>query len=516
MGTWSEERAAERIDQRISECARSDIEIKPYKRDTDLRSLGRTEAYRVDGVHVYADILNLEKMLNVTEVEGETCHKRTLRFLNLHFRAVARILSRVDAIFVDFHNQRLHAVVTKPYDDEADRLHRAIAMGQLIIDVLKMTGEDSDVPDADVRIGIDSGQALAVNNGRRGHREPLFLGEPANHAAKRAGGGETAGIYLTNTARNTLGLKPVSDEDTSALTVAEIQASQKRANLDVSVDDIVDEWEEDLEKNPISAFQFSGHTPPFSNLDMETLSALNSRRQDGISIYADIDGFTKYVTDSIVDDDSAKGVVQTLHVLRGELDAVLHRDFGGRKVRFIGDCVHGLMAEGTAQTADAELSISTAVLCAAGMRSSFELAIEMLAEDGLDISSLGLAIGVEYGPLTVTRLGIKGELIRCSISRGVLCSEQQQKDCLGTETGIGPVAYRKANDNTKAIFGVTHRRAGLTYDLAKDEMRKVRKAETPALAPSLLRPAVAAPAAMAATTGFAAKPIIPTSPAKFA
>ena len=89
-----------------------------------------------DGVHLYADILNLEDMLNVTDVEGETCHKRTLRFLNLHYRAAHRILCRVDAMLVDFHNQRLHSVFAKPYDNEAKRLHRAIATGQLIIDVL--------------------------------------------------------------------------------------------------------------------------------------------------------------------------------------------------------------------------------------------------------------------------------------------------------------------------------------------------------------------------------------------
>jgi hypothetical protein len=73
----------------------------------------------VDGAHLYADILNLKDMLAVTATEGETCHKRTLRFLNLHYRAVHRIISRVDAMLVDFHNQRLHSVVAKPYDSEA-------------------------------------------------------------------------------------------------------------------------------------------------------------------------------------------------------------------------------------------------------------------------------------------------------------------------------------------------------------------------------------------------------------
>jgi hypothetical protein len=34
--------------------------------------------------HLYADIVNLDDILGVTEAEGETCHRRTLRFLNLH------------------------------------------------------------------------------------------------------------------------------------------------------------------------------------------------------------------------------------------------------------------------------------------------------------------------------------------------------------------------------------------------------------------------------------------------
>jgi hypothetical protein len=131
----NKDRAGKRIDGKISELPLKDIEIKEYVRDTDLTNLPRNVAYRVDGVHLYADILNLSEMLHVTDVEGEICHRRTLRFLNLHYRAVYRIIQRVDAIFVDFHNQRLHSVVSKPYDAEADRVHKAVAMGQLIIDV---------------------------------------------------------------------------------------------------------------------------------------------------------------------------------------------------------------------------------------------------------------------------------------------------------------------------------------------------------------------------------------------
>jgi len=95
--------------------------------------------------------------------------------------------------------------------------------------------------------------------------------------------------------------------------------------------------------------------PPYRDLDLEGLSEGNSRRQDAVSIYADIDGFTDYVADRIANDASAKDVGKALHILRGELDVVLHEHFAGRKIRFIGDCVHGVLIEGTAQTTDAPL-----------------------------------------------------------------------------------------------------------------------------------------------------------------
>lgn len=498
--TWNKDRAIKRIDAKIAELPLKDIEIKEYVRDTDLGNLPSHVAYRVHGVHLYADILNLKDMLNVTAVEGEICHRRTLRFLNLHYRAVHRIIQRVDTVFVDFHNQRLHTVVTKPYDVEADRVHRAVAMGQLIIDVLARTGEDADHPAAKVRVGIDSGPALAVNNGRRGHREPLFLGEPANHAAKRATGGTATGIYLTNKARKVIGLTEAANENATPLTAAEIKTSQDKAKLDVTADQIVKEWEEDLKNNPIGTFEFSAHTPPYSTLDIETLSVKNSRRQDASTVYADIDGFTSYVSKNITPDSNAKHVVRALHVLRSELDAVLHTEFSGQKVRFIGDCVHGLAVEGTAQTTDAEETITNLTLCAGGMRSSFKHALDQLKNAGTDATSLGLAVGFEYGPMTVTRLGMKGELIRCSVSRGVLAAEDEQKRCAGTETAIGEKAYAAGTDAIRTLFGSTRKRSGLDYDTAVAELSsKNDKAALLAKAASvagLLMPA-AAPAAPA-------------------
>jgi hypothetical protein len=518
--TWNKDRAAKRIAAKTASLQLKDIEIKDYVRDTDLTRLPDGIAYRVNGVHLYADILNLDEMLHVTEIEGETCHRRTLRFLNLHYRAVHRIIGQVDAIRVDFHNQRLHLVVAKPYESEGRRVHRAIAIAQLIIEVLAQTGEDADHPAAKVRVGIDSGKALAVNNGRRGHREPLFLGNPANHAAKRAGGGVAAGIYLTNLARRAIGLKDAANEDATALSAEEIAASQTDAKLAVTSDQIVKQWQEDLKDQPMGSFDFSGHTPPLRDLDFEALSVANSRRQDAATTYADIDGFTAYVAGHVASDTGAKHVVRTLQVLRSELDAVLHEDFAGRKVRFIGDCIHGLAAEGTAQTTDAEETVSVMTLCAAGMRSSFNLALETLKKDGTDASTLGLSIGFEYGPMTATRLGMKGNLIRCSVSRGVLTAEREQGRCKGTETAIGELAYDEASAAVRALFGASRKRGGLTYEAAVEELSgkgdssaRAAKSEAATASRGLLRPATA-PAATSFT--FPNRPTGPAKPDGFA
>jgi len=93
------------------------------------------------------------------------------------------------------------------------------------------------------------GRLSAFNNGRRGHRESLLLGVPANHAAKRAGGGKATGI--ANEARTAIGLKKTDNEDITAVRAPKSPRARKKAMLGVTADEIVKEWKDDLEKNPI-------------------------------------------------------------------------------------------------------------------------------------------------------------------------------------------------------------------------------------------------------------------------
>jgi hypothetical protein len=526
--SWSEARALARIQTRLKEV--KTVEIKDYVRTTDLSSLPVNVAYRVDAVHVYVDILNMVDLLGTTAIEGETCHKRTLRFLNLDYRAVHRILQDVDAIEVDFHNQRLHAVFARPYASEAERIHKAIATAQLIIDVLAETAETGDeiIPAAEVRVGIDSGVALAVCNGRRGHTEPLFLGTPANHAAKRAGGETDTGIYLTNTARAVIGLDDDVEEDETPLTDEEIADSQDAAALPISSAQVVKDWKADLEANPIGKFVFSGHTPPFSDLDMETLSPARSRRNRAVSLYGDIDGFTAFVADGVCDDEAAKDVVRVLHVLRGEMDAVLHKEFGGRKIRFVGDCIHGVLAEGTAQTTRDEDTVTEATRCAGALRSSFTLALKHLEDEAVlqEGHGLGFAIGFDLGPIALTRLGVKGSMIRCAVGRNVLASEAEQRRCDGDETAIGAAAWDNATEAVQDLFGEDRLKGGLDYDTVEAALKDkgedgktksalseaARPAAAAAAATSLLRPA----SAPASDLAFASRRTGPSKPTGFA
>src|SRR6185437_7977195 len=111
---WDQRRAVEHIENKLGDV--EEVVVKDYVRDMTLENIKTNEAYRVDGVHVYADIINLDGILGTTSTEGVTSHKRALLFLNQHYRAVSRILDDTDTKRIDFHNQRLHAVVTKPYN----------------------------------------------------------------------------------------------------------------------------------------------------------------------------------------------------------------------------------------------------------------------------------------------------------------------------------------------------------------------------------------------------------------
>lgn len=471
---WSFERAKNKIEQQLDKV--SDAEVVDYTREIgSLSTIPLRKGYRVDGVHIYIDVLNIDDMLDNISNETEMCHQRVLKFLHLHYRLVDRVIECLEGVRrVDFHNQRLHAVVTKPYGDEKERVLKAIAVAQTIINLVndvEIASGNGTIPQAKLRVGIDTGLAIAVNNGRAGNREPLFLGNPANLAAKIAAKRTGKGIFLTNEAREVIGLDCVDKPENSKLTQDQIaSALDDLGSDDVDFDHLLQTLIKEYKDTALSDFSFSRSTPPLKNLDILALTPANSRRMEAVSIYADIDGFTDYVSTHI--DDKPEQVVAVLHVLRSEMERVLTDDFGGRRIRFIGDCLHGILSEGNSKTTDMQESISSAVLCAAALRSSFDLAIEMLSDAGYDTTGLGLQIGLEIGLISVSRMGLHGERkVRCGIGRAVLQSETEQLKCQGNETAIGSNALAYATDAVRDIFS-KGRASNFNYDVMIDALSK--------------------------------------------
>lgn len=481
---WNKSRAEDHIDSLCE--AIEEVTIKEYTRDKNLSNIKVNEAYSMNAVHLYVDILNLEGILTTENgTESPTTHKRAIRFFDSHVRAIKFILDRTDSIFVDFHNQRLHAVISKPYgsESEKDRIDKAISIADLIIESVNRKRDvdgDEAIEPANIRIGIDSGLALAVNNGRRSNREPLFLGDPANHAAKHACG-NSIGIYLTKNARKVIGLSLDDTKDTKKvkLTTSEIEASKTSAALDVTCDDVLNELKNNDKK--LQDFSFSRTTPPLKDLNFDDLYYKSAKRQEIVSIYADIDGFTNFVSANINSDKGRKDIVRALHVLRAEMDATLTDDYKGRRVRFIGDCLHGLICEGSHVETQKVKSVDVTTEAVAGIRSSFNMSLDKLNEyfaiDG--ISDLGLAIGYEIGDVSLTRVGKRNDTSRYAIGISTIESEEAQKACKGNATKIGTEAYDNLSNKYKSLFK-NQIAADLTYESIKsvDQLDENKNSDT--------------------------------------
>lgn len=440
---------------------------QPSKRYNPIVSIPPSQAVLVDGVHVYVQLTDYHAVLTDTQRERQERYMRALNFLHTHYSASDQVVIEYQAQRVDYHGPRLHAVIATPTGraSELDRIKTAIDFAMAMKRMIEVTGDKvlNGEFKTGVRIGIDSGMAVAVNSGRGDEQEPLFLGNPANYAAKLADG-EEPGIYLSDRVRMVLGMARIHDlvgqKRSSFMQDRTAPNFVLRSMSDQRIDALSEDVKTAVEPQVRNAeFRFHRHQPPLSSIKYAELMPSNTIYMEMLSLFADIDGFTKYVQNCI-ETGNVKELVANLHVIRKELAAVLKNDFSGRKVRFIGDCLHGLVAEGTARETDPAKTIETAVLCAGGLRSSFQLCQSLLP----GIEELGLAIGLEYGNTPVTRLGTRGDLsVRCATSKAVSESERLQSDLDGDETALGAKALSKASRRVQALFDQNGRSSGLDY-----------------------------------------------------
>lgn len=459
-----------------------------------------------DAVHVYIRALTYDEVrLNERGEETEYGHKRGLSFLSLLYSSGDRAVEAVGAQRVDFHGARMHAVVAEPTGaaNLAVRIARAIAFAKDLTDLSReaagMFARQQQFP-LRFRIGMDFGTCVAMNSGSHDDREPVFIGPAANYGAKLAAGDEE-GIYLSDRVRKALGLGVVGSFDLEkALRVPDqdvYSALRFYAGYDPRGTSLrLESWDRELRAKPSSllspdAFKFHEHTPPLSTIEYDKLAPSNSIRMDLVSLFADLDEYTRYI-DHCMANNCLPNAVGLLHILRSEFNAVVQKDFGGRKLRFIGDSIHALVAAGRGRVHVAD-SVQLAALCAGGLRSSFELCQDIIEH----ADRVGLAIGLELGPTPISRIGIRGDrAVRVASSLATRASEKIQQLCDGQQTMIGPKAYAAAPATVKKLFGPGLLVTGLNYD---DVVTSTSASSAPAIAraaaPAILAPAAAAAAA---------------------
>lgn len=480
---WSEDRARERIRGFMNSVPQGDIRVEDFRTflnetrmqkgmsfDTSpsaaLVDIPRNRAITTDAVHVYANLVDFNDVLMDAGRETEASHSRALEFLHAHYRACDELIDEFEMQRVDFHGSRLHAVVLSPEgpENEGARVRVAVTFAAAFREMVERLGDDHPNFKTGVRIGIDSGPAVAIDSGKSDEREPLFIGSPANHAAKLADGNDE-GLNLSPRAATTLGrnIDPLTkslvineDIERSYLSDEVTTASMQRsgnARLENAYALLAKSLNsQESADTSETVFKFHRKEPPLKELLYADHPPSNAVRMELASIFADVDNFTTYIDNAITTGQIAQAVAN-LHVIRAEMGAVLRDDFKGRKVRYIGDCIHGLLAEGDRAETDEMATMRVAVSAAAGLRSSFEICREMLP--GID--GLGLAIGIDYGATPICRLGLRGAAsVRAAASRATCVSESEQRRCDGTETALGENAYHVSPASIREAFS-THR-----------------------------------------------------------
>lgn len=436
--SWNTDRAKSRIHEHLKTVPEVDryvaLDSAVLAKRGLLSRMPLNEAFVVDGAHLYGQLLDFEDLVADQGQETEAAHRRLLRFLNMHYRVWDSIVDGDDGDRVDYHGARLHAVITAPVGDPAAQIERTVALARKLTEAAQKVGEAHGFPSR-IRFGVDHGKCLAMTTGRGAHeKDTLFLGRPANHAAKLVSAGTEEGIFLTETAQNLVAARAIRKRaGHMRLDEAYVQDAARKYAFD-KLDRVATEISLDGTE---PMFRFTRPKLPLSTVKFSELSPANSIRMGMSSIFADIDGFTNFIDQSILGgSEKIREAVKVIHVIREELNSVLKEDFGGKRVRFIGDCIHGCIAEGE-RADDATKSVREAALCASAMRSSFDLCLEVVRSS----AAIDLAVGIEYGPTPMTRLGHRGEdSVRCAASRATIEAERTQQAIEHGGVRLGEVA----------------------------------------------------------------------------
>ncbi|MFC4858003.1 hypothetical protein [Actinophytocola glycyrrhizae] len=430
--TWTFELAQERAEDRYMQTA--DLRIEDVTRKIDFDNISRTRPRRVTGTHLYVDIVNFNRQLRAQEEDGDD-GEELLRMLHVFAREVSKIIAHdFDGQKIHFQGPRVHALSYRPISDESTIAVKAVLT---CLAIRHSTAVFNDVLDLDgseawqIAAGLDHGRCIATRNGAGGDQELLFLGGAANHAAKLL---QSSGVRMTTRVYDLL---PQTFQDKVedmgdgtyriSLSASEVERLSAEYGWPWTRADSRKRLEDAAERYPVGSVT---STKVKEKIDKATLTLSNTKRVQGASIFADVDGFTSYIDGLQSLDDDLVEAIRLFHVIRGVMRDSAVQDFEALRIQYQGDRMQSLAYRPVQEEEKAALS---AVRLAAALTS---VADEVIPHVLPELPAHRLAIGLSWGQVLVSRVGEHGntDVISLGGSTAAAATIQQRLD--GGQIGL--------------------------------------------------------------------------------
>ncbi len=452
---WILSTSRERVGKHLLEL--SDIEVKAMAREMNLDNLTEKKCRRIFGAHVYTYLQGFPDLASVPlECEDDfEKFKRTIQATHLYQREVSRIMeggAMFDAARIHFQGIKLHGLIYRPIEDAEEIASRALLMLAVLQDFVTEVFNPAypKLDDVSMMGGADIGWAIGTRNGEKGDRELLFLGSPANHAAKimRPGLRRVASRLYENLP---LDLKSwcSKERDSDYRLVVPSQPC-----LDETLEEYSIEWdrtasakrlEDDKKQFPLCDIEYSEAKV---KVDFDGLSIRNNKRLQAVSLFADVSGFTAFI-DAADTEAKQQVALRVFHLIRREMAVVVGTDYDGVRVQFQGDRVQAVFHVPIGKEAN---YCEESVLASGGLQSSLEEAIKPMFLDVPEVRSLKLAIGCDSGRTLGSNLGTRGHRDRICLGRPVEDAAEREEDLEGGQTGISAEMYNVLPAALQAAF----------------------------------------------------------------
>lgn len=454
---WDEQRSRERVEK--NDHSKDEINIDNLVRTKDFYALGKKDVRRVKGAHIYVDVPNFHEAVGNAGDDKEK-QKKLLRAASVLRKGQGELFDEDDVGQIQLQTARQHVLCFKPYDSNeeskaAERAKRsviaAITQHSYIYESFNPVFKD-DVGDFEAASGIAAGTSFITNIGYKGERELISLGTCANLGAKVIDQSKRDSITVT---KDVYDLLPdcLKEHFKKSRTVAQTVTYQavglrwgtypdlaKTLSVNFDAEKLKKKAEE---RQADLATKDMNITEAEVLIDIDALTEKNSKRTSAVPIYADLDGFTKYVQESEEDDEGIKSLVRKLHMIRHEFHSVMKKDYDGLVIQHQGDRIVGIIHLPSGDNFDKRCNNGLDI--AIGLLSS----MKHVLNERLDGKDIHVAIGLDVGKTLITRLGKKGEREVICLGRKVCSAEELQLASSGKQIRISKAIYDVIKNETK-------------------------------------------------------------------